>query len=953
VEALIQRLTATRAELASGRDKYAIRVLDHLIERANDDGVLAGIDQISPVLVGKAAGIGTYAMREGGPGGEALAPWVPFFRPSVRTVDIAATPQDETASYVARVRALIRDKAKNGGTFAADDIACRRASMRAIADEAGIPFSKLRGNPHIRQEVRNAISSGLVPIGALYRPAGPAITPERLAELKAVVTSFDVEGGKVPENPNRRGAPDFDRIAQLTGKPGPNGKESYTYCKFVQAIARRRGTELPGVTASNDTFANLLVYGLESIEIAQKSRGLTTWANGVANHKSALERFCEKLGLTIEDEIGETFGVDFSDNVVVAAAGLSAGSEGNFKRYMNAWRELRVQRFEVPELAQHFGPALKALREARGYTVQALSRSTDIPVATLRGWERETIGVAPGHIAAVGRVEATLKAPTGTLLAKATKVRGRMEQVEGATEAYRALSSRVRGLLPYSAAFWKADRLNDAVAKVSPLLRAGTEFGDLIQLTRAEENRLSAFVPTDLISSQLEAFCTYKTVPMPYPLLRTTRWISDNTRDKGMERLRKSLRFATTPQGDTAWSGLGLPTQLQTMAWSAVPPIALAYAGQRAKRFEEMEWKGEARGTFYTEDEVGYLEQLVSLTHPTMGWLVQNPELADTLVPLSQTLPRQFDDLLQLYTANGPAPLLSEDDVAAARRDWPGHIERCHRHYLQARSRVMEIAQVSRNPYESVSGLMLAGEPMAEYLALLYTAEKRWSCPRTARHLWRTDVRDSAIARLAPITGFRPFNLIEAFTFTGDERGQIRKLDGVWDIEVPYKLFKNWKNCRLFGTRTSPRNFRMQLRDECGLYEVLDTWFFEALPELRAAGDARPAFVNRYGDPMTTGNYGDMMQVFGARHIAWNPVLETGFPGVTSMNPYQVRHLRASDTLKNSTAANRVEEAAFAIQTSERMIVNHYGFLVPEQAILTGYDTFSEQARKAWARVRI
>jgi hypothetical protein len=35
------------------------------------------------------------------------------------------------------------------------------------------------------------------------------------------------------------------------------------------------------------------------------------------------------------------------------------------------------------------------------------------------------------------------------------------------------------------------------------------------------------------------------------------------------------------------------------------------------------------------------------------------------------------------------------------------------------------------------------------------------------------------------------------------------------------------------------------------------------------------------------------------------------------------------------------------------MIVNHYGFLVPEQAILTGYDTFSEQARKAWARVRI
>ncbi len=71
------------------------------------------------------------------------------------------------------------------------------------------------------------------------------------------------------------------------------------------------------------------------------------------------------------------------------------------------------------------------------------------------------------------------------------------------------------------------------------------------------------------------------------------------------------------------------------------------------------------------------------------------------------------------------------------------------------------------------------------------------------------------------------------------------------------------------------------------------------------------------------------------------------------MNPYQVRHLRASDTLQCSTAANRVEEAAFAIQTSERMIINHYGFIVPERAILSGYDTFSEGARKAWARLQM
>ena len=35
------------------------------------------------------------------------------------------------------------------------------------------------------------------------------------------------------------------------------------------------------------------------------------------------------------------------------------------------------------------------------------------------------------------------------------------------------------------------------------------------------------------------------------------------------------------------------------------------------------------------------------------------------------------------------------------------------------------------------------------------------------------------------------------------------------------------------------------------------------------------------------------------------------------------------------------------------MIINHYGFLVPEEAILDAYATFSEGARRAWDRIRI
>ncbi len=863
------------AAVAANAPKDSVRILRHLVERA-DAGTLASCGgKISVVLVGRAAGISQYKMTGGRIGQLTLEPWLSRFKP-VENVLVASTPQDPDASWIARVRALLRDKAESGEPLMSENFRGTRASMRAISDETNIPFGKLRTYPLVRREVRDAIVGGAVTLGPKYKPTGPLVSKERINELTAVVMSFDVDGGKLPENPKRKGAPDFDRIAELTGKEGLNGKESYTYTQMVMEVVRRRGTELPGISASMDTFAALMTFGVDAIKVDQKRRGLVSWANGVANAKSALERFCNKLELTLECEVDDLFAERFDDNVEKAAGGLTEGAAGNFRRAMASWRKLRVQRFDIPELSAHFGPALGHLILARGYNFPTVSREADIPVATLRQVISEKIGVTQSMLPAFARVEALLRVPAGTLLAKITHVSHRVDRIQGATAEYVAVSSRVRALLPYEAAFWKPDRLTEAVAKVEPLLRAGTTFGDLIQVTREVENRLAPFRPSAELERQLESYTRYKTVPVTYPLLRRARWISDNTRDKGIEQLRMWMRFACTEAGDSAWCGLGLPLEAQTLAWAAVPTIVLAYTGQRAKRFADMDWKGEARGTFYTESEAGFLEHMMSLTNPVTGWLVQHPELAKALVPFPHQLPSQFDDLLQLYTVDGGAPLLTEADVTRARGDWKQFVAESHTHYVQARKRIIEIAAISRNPYESVSGLMLAEEPVAEYMALLFASERHWACPRSSIKSWRLDVRDAAITRLAPITGFRPFNLM-GLTFTGDTRGQIRKIDGTWDIEVPYKLFKNRKSCRLFGTHTAPKNFRMQLRNEFGLYEVLDTWFFECLPALRAKDAGVPAFANRNGDPMSVSGYGDMMKAFSAKYIAWNPVLQTGF----------------------------------------------------------------------------
>ena len=91
---------------------------------------------------------------------------------------------------------------------------------------------------------------------------------------------------------------------------------------------------------------------------------------------------------------------------------------------------------------------------------------------------------------------------------------------------------------------------------------------------------------------------------------------------------------------------------------------------------------------------------------------------------------------------------------------------------------------------------------------------------------------------------------------------------------------------------------------------------------------------------MTSKSWYEAYHRFGARHIAWNPLTQTGFEGVVSLNPYVHRVLKASDILNNSAANDRVQEAAHALQTSEDMIRQHYGLLRSETALRSSYDTY-------------
>ena len=111
-----------------------------------------------------------------------------------------------------------------------------------------------------------------------------------------------------------------------------------------------------------------------------------------------------------------------------------------------------------------------------------------------------------------------------------------------------------------------------------------------------------------------------------------------------------------------------------------------------------------------------------------------------------------------------------------------------HNSLVLAKAHVEEVKQTSRDPLLPIAGLFNSTTPMADLLEAILKSEHCWADPRTALKTHVLDVRDSVMLRIESIVTFRPKNLA-GLTFNGD-KGQIRKRDGLWEIEVPYYQFK-------------------------------------------------------------------------------------------------------------------------------------------------------------------
>ncbi|MEG3159366.1 hypothetical protein U1763_02515 [Sphingomonas sp. LB2R24] len=930
------------------------KLLDYLGGVVDGDGMLPSIfGRHSYRGICKAAGLRGLALRHNKPLRQRYQGLIDRFKvDDGNTFHGVGSFTKEPVTLHDRIKGYVADAIREKRSIPSDR--CGRVSRQGVSDETGISLYKLSQTPYFKL-ILDALDAGLVQLGPVYTP-GSVMTPEqrkaRFEELKAVYDGFDVPGGKVPESKKRIGAVDWDYCASLTGVVEPTMRDYRPLTLYVARIVARRGTAMVGLTADDNSVAVVRRHIVDSVEKDQKARGIVSFVNVVAGHRSAYDRLVEAAGLEAEDDVAPAFGDEFQHHYDSVLRGVAnPRTAANVGRFLETARELYLARLGADDLPAELGACLTHLIESNNTSRAALARAVECEAYNIASWQSGICSVSRENLPVLGRIEQHFKLPRGTLLEKASSTMGRMRKHGGGSDQWRALPSNVRALLPNEANEWSASKLADAVAKVKPLLACGTQYGRLCSLAHEADRKMPPYEPGDALRKQFDEFIAYKTAPITGDLNRSIRgvWKSEASVALRMDTIGQFFRIMTSPMIHGPNSGLGMDASDETFAWLAHTPLVVASIAQRGRRFADMDWNGRLRGTLFTSGEVNFAKIVASMTNAATGFLTQQPWLAQTLVPSTARMPAEYADALYMLDREAGALLLSDEDVAFARRDWPGYCRRNHRQLQQAIHMLGDEVEISRNPMESIEGLLRADEPLAEFIALAIDAEARWADARIHPFANRIDVRNSAMARIHPITGFRPENM-SGLLFTGDHRGEIRKVDGVWQIEVSYKKFKNFNSCRLFGPPSARQNYRIDLNDQAGLYDVLDHYFFEALPGMRKENSGKAAFVTKSGKPMIPSDYRSAFVNYGAQHIAYNPVLDRGYPGVTSITPYAIRHLRATNALKNGSSVNRVEEAAFSIQTGEEMIRQHYGFMIPQTALVSSHNTFGRAAEKAMRR---
>jgi hypothetical protein len=367
--------------------------------------------------------------------------------------------------------------------------------------------------------------------------------------------------------------------------------------------------------------------------------------------------------------------------------------------------------------------------------------------------------------------------------------------------------------------------------------------------------------------------------------------------------------LAAAPGGPVA--GLGVPLDRLCFALLAFPSTWDWY----------LNWRSRRRG-FFTSWEVDMLQLGLGLARRETGWLRQSPGLAERLRPIDG--------------------LVSVEDVARARRDWPAQCDRFCDHARSRAKEIIRVAKVHRDPFEPILPILEAESPVGEYRKITEEIARRMPDARRHPRAAAESSRAFLMLRLALHLGARQRNLRELLVCGPDasprsereletlRRGEIRRSirTGEWEVIIPSVAFKNGRSS-FFACRP----FRLVLPDLGSLYEHLELYVrVHRKALLKGMTDPGTLFVKTVKRSSREASYNknNFYQAWVLaiqRYGIWNPYTERGaIAGLLPHGPHCVRDVLATHVLKHTGS---FEQASFAIQDTPEMVAKHYGRFLP------------------------
>ena len=428
-----------------------------------------------------------------------------------------------------------------------------------------------------------------------------------------------------------------------------------------------------------------ITYGRlkERVSAVQTTRGVSR--QQIMNFASALNGWMRRLLLTdatiVGDEMTSAFDIHFARHQDHLIEKVSSRTARDQAEHLLTWRRHFAEAQQIDSLPADFKSALKALIDGCGMTPAELARTAGIAATNLRSWTTME-GLPVGHSApAIGRLEAVLHVPGGTLL---NRLPGRrysryartVKEAGGSQTAWGMKRTREKEMLG---------------AYAAPL--AGTlhaQWLDLIDFKTDGYRDGGGRQNTWRVKPAAETGCRISKAMVASSGLICVTAAANWTGFSAF------LGFLSLP----APIGKGLVvTNIDTLAWLGHFPYVMDY----------VRWLTARAGGKVHNGIPKFLDDVKCMLRPHTGFLWSRPALANTLPNPAAVLGYDY-------------PSLAPPQQAAR---WQEHCKTTH---LKVRERVKAIRGreriwKSRDPREPIANILASPSPLRELLKFVQAVE--------------------------------------------------------------------------------------------------------------------------------------------------------------------------------------------------------------------------------------